>query len=451
MRQSYQFPPSFLWGAATSAYQVEGATDEGGRGTSIWDTFCKMPGRVLMDHSGDISVDHYHRYKEDVEIMRSLGLKAYRFSLSWSRLIPQGYGAVNQLGADFYSRLIDTLIEAGIQPWITLYHWDLPQKLEDEFGGWESRETVNHFADYASLVSRLYSDRAVNYMTMNEMGVIDTCGYGLGINPPCKKLSPTRLNAVRHNIILAHGLGVQALRSGAHSTIKVGLAENVSAVVPAIETEEHIAASKLAQRYQERYHLTPILEGRYHEGYIQEQGADAPAYTDEEMRVISTPIDFVGVNVYCPTYVMAAPQSPLGFKKMSLPPAYPHMHAEWITVSPQIAYWTPRLISELWNVKEIYITENGCACNDRLNAQGEVLDIDRVMYLRNHFIAAHRAVSEKIPLKGYFVWSLLDNFEWKEGYTWRFGIVYVNYQTLKRTPKLSAEFYKEVILENAVV
>ena len=451
MKDYYVFPKNFLWGAATAAYQIEGAAAEDGRGPSVWDTFCAKPGKVLQDHTGDVATDHYHRYREDVGIMADLGLKAYRMSLSWSRLLPTGAGTVNARGVDFYDRLFDELLAHGIEPWVTLYHWDMPQALEDEFGGWESREVVKRFGDYAALVAQRFSDRVHHFMTLNEMWVIADCCYTWGINPPQKTLPAKGANQVRHHVILAHGVAAEALRAHARQPLQVGLAQNLGALVPVVETPENVAAARKALRYEERGYLTPIMEGKYLDSYLQEMGADAPTIEEGDMKTIGAPLDFLGMNLYGPTYVRAAPQSPLGYVKLPTPKAYPHMHVDWINVGPQIVYWTPRLAHELWNVPAIYITENGCGCDDRLTTDGEVLDTDRVMYLRNHFIAAHRAVQEGVPLKGYFVWSLLDNFEWKEGYTQRFGLVYVNYQTLKRTPKLSAEFYREVIARNAVV
>ncbi|MFZ2653670.1 MAG: GH1 family beta-glucosidase [Victivallales bacterium] len=451
MKNYYAFPKDFVWGAATASYQIEGAAYEDGKGLSVWDTFCKLPGRIWHDHTGDVATDHYHRYLEDVKIMKDLGLKGYRFSVSWPRIFPGGRGTVNQKGLDFYDRLIDALLEAGIQPWMTLYHWDMPQALEDDFGAWESRETCRHFADYAALLSKHYSDRVRHYMTINEMWVVADCCYWYGFNPPNKKLPKIQVNQIRHNVILAHGMAVQALRNNAAGPVEIGWAHNGAALVPAIETEEHIAATKLAMRRMEGPYSVPILEGRYSDEYLQEEGGNAPKFTDEDMKIISSPLDFVGLNVYRPRYIIADKNDPNKYRDLPLPKNYPHMEADWIAVGPQITYWQPRLYHEIWHPKAIYITENGCACADKFDNDGEVYDTDRVMYMRNHLINAHRAVDEGIPLKGYFTWSLLDNFEWKEGYEWRFGITYVNYQTLERTPKLSAKFYREVIARGAVV
>ncbi len=451
MPDYYAFPKGFLWGAATAAYQIEGAVNEDGRGPSVWDSFCAKPGKVLQDHTGEVATDHYHRYREDVGIMADMGLKAYRLSIAWPRLLPTGAGAANAKGVDFYDRLIDELLARGIEPWVTLYHWDMPQALEDEFGGWESREVVKRFGDYAALVAQRYSDRVSHFMTLNEMWVVADCCYNWGFNPPEKKLPAKGANQVRHNVILAHGVGVEALRAHARRPLQVGVAHCISSLLPVMDTPEDIEATRRALRHEERGYLTPIMEGKYSEEYLREMGADAPTIEEGDMRTIGAPLDFVGLNLYHGSYVKAAPEAPQGYVKLPVPKAYPHMHVDWIKIVPQIVYWSPRLVHELWNVPALYLTESGCGCDDRLTSDGEVIDTDRVMYLRNHFIAAHRAVREGIPLKGYFVWSLLDNFEWKEGYTYRFGLVYVNYQTLKRTPKLSAKFYKTVIARNAVV
>ncbi len=457
----YQFPESFLWGAATSSYQVEGAVKEGGRGPSIWDTFSHSPGRTAMDQNGDIAVDQYHRYKEDVQLMKWLGLKAYRFSVSWSRIFPDGYGKLNEEGLSYYERLIDELLANGIEPWLTFFHWDLPQTLEDRFGGWESKETAKYFSEYVAETTKRLSDKVSNFFTINEFYCFTDSGYvdskiypgqNLGGHfPPGKSLSDKGRNQVRHNALLAHGMAVNAIRANAIKTPNVGLAENFSTCVPVIETEEHIAAAKTAFREENRHFLTAFMEGAYPESYLKDEGANAPEFTDEEMKLIGSPLDFVGANIYAPTYIKANPESPKGYSVIQHPECYPKMDMNWLFVGPQITYWAPRMLKEIWNVKAVYVTENGCACKDRLTAEKEINDTDRIFYLRNHFISAHRAVSEGMPLKGYFAWSLLDNFEWAEGYSKRFGLVYVNFETLERIPKLSAKFYKEVIAANSVL
>jgi beta-glucosidase len=446
------FPQDFLWGAATAAYQVEGAAREDGRGPSVWDTFCRRPGAVALDHNGDVATDHYHRYKQDVGLMTDLGLKAYRFSVSWSRIFPDDTGRPNPDGLDFYDRLVDELRANDIQPWMTLFHWDLPQWCEDRFHGWESKECARAFAEYAHAVTRRLGDRLAGVFTINEfMCFLDKAYLGTGEQfAPGKRVSRKTFNQARHHAVYAHGLAVQAVRAAAERPLPVGLAENIPNVVPILESPEHIAAAREALRELSGMYLTPILEGRYHPAYLEGEGADAPAFTDAEMKIIGSPLDFVGLNLYAPTYVRHDPTAPRGWAKVPTDEHYPRMHMPWLLVGPAILYWGPRLVSETWKVPGIYITENGCACPDKPNEHGEVLDTGRVMYLQEHMVHASRAAAEGYPLKGYFLWSLLDNFEWAFGYTRRFGLYYVNYETLERTPKLSAKFYADVIRRNAV-
>jgi beta-glucosidase len=450
--QAKTFPNSFIWGCATSAYQVEGAAQEDGRGVSIWDTFCRTPGRVDCDHSGDVSVDQYHKYPEDIKIMQWLGLKAYRFSIAWPRVLPDGDGLVNEKGLAYYERLTDALLGAGITPYVALFHWDLPQALQDRYGGWTSRETSKRFADYAALVAKRLSDRVVNWLTINELSCFTDCAYGsTPWHPPALPATRKELNAIRHNALVAHGLGVRAIRANAKKSILVGIADNAQACTPIFETPEHIAAAEKAMREVNASFLTAIMEGAYTERYLKSNGADAPVFTAEEMKIIGAPLDFVGLNCYRPEYYRAA-QNPDGFEQVPMAPSHPRIDTDWLYLDPQCLYWGIRNIAKIWNVKNIYITENGCAAKDKFTAgKNEILDTDRIMYLRGHLKSAERVIQEGLPLKGYFVWSLLDNFEWARGYTQRFGIVYVNYTTLARTPKLSAEFYRTVIREQRTV
>jgi beta-glucosidase len=346
---------------------------------------------------------------------------------------------------------VDELLANGIEPWMTLYHWDLPQSLETRFGGWRSPETSRRFGDYVAKVTARVSDRVTNYFTINEFTCYTGLGYESGVHAPGLKLPKREIAQLRHNALLGHGLAVQAIRANARKKPNVGLAENSQVCVPVIETEEHIAAARRAFRVRNAPYLTAVMEGAYIEEYLKKMGPDAPAFTAEEMKIIGSPLDFVGMNMYNPHYIRADADAPGGFVYVDLPAAYPRMVPDWLHVGPQITYWGPRLVSELWKPKAVYITENGCACDDRLTTDKQVYDTDRVMYLRNHFINMHRTVSEGWPLKGYFLWSLLDNFEWARGYTQRFGIVYVNYSTQERIPKLSAKFYRETIARNAVV
>jgi beta-glucosidase len=445
-----EFPKGFLWGSATAAYQVEGAVTEDGRGPSIWDTFSHTQGKVVDNATGDIADDHYHRYKEDVQLMKSLGVKTYRFSIAWPRVFPAGDGPPNPKGLDFYNRLVDELLANNIQPFATLYHWDLPQALQDRGGGWESRDTAKAFGDYAGYVSERLSDRVKHFFTINEFGAFLEVGYRLGIHAPGLKLPAGRFNQARHHAVLGHGLAVQAIRAKAKPGTRIGLAENMTICVPVIETATHIEAATRAAREMNAPYMTVIQEGKYTDLYLNTAGPDAPKFTPEDLKIISSPLDFVGINIYFPTYVRAD-SSPPRFALVPPPKSYPHMASTWLNIGPEALYWGPRHVAKIWNVKEIYITENGCSSSDIPAADGTVYDTDRVMYLRNYLSQLQRATSNGIPVRGYFLWSLMDNFEWADGYTNRFGLHYVDYATQKRTPKLSAAFYREVIARNAVV
>jgi beta-glucosidase len=383
-----------------------------------------------------------------VQLMKNLGLKTYRFSVAWPRVFPQGTGTPNPKGLDFYNRLVDELLANNIQPFCTLFHWDLPQALEDK-GGWQSRDTSEAFANYAGYVAEHLSDRVKHFMTMNEMSSFVDIGYRDGRHAPGLKLPPAGVNQVRHHAVLAHGLAVQAIRAHAKPGTKVGLAENANAAVPIIETPEHIAAAVKAYREVNAGYLTVVMEGKYTDAYLAHHGAAAPKFTAADMKAIGSPLDFVGLNLYTPLYVRAD-DSPAGFAVIPPPKSYPHMMSNWLHVGPEALYWSPKLAAQIWNLKEIYITENGASSADVLTPDGHVYDSDRVMYLRNYLTQLHRAVSEGVPVRGYFCWSLMDNYEWADGYDYRFGIHYVDFKTQKRTPKMSAHFYKEVIARNAL-
>ena len=443
------FPQGFLWGSATASYQVEGAVHEGGRGPSIWDTFAHTPGKTHNGDTGDVADDYYHRYKEDIRLMRDLGLKTCRFSVAWSRIFPTGTGQPNQQGLDFYRRMTDTLIENGIQPYCTLYHWDLPQPLQDR-GGWENRDTAKAFADYAGYTAGKLSDTVKHFMTMNEMRTFVELGYSSGTHAPGLKLDARRVAQLTHYVVLAHGMAVQAIRAQAKPGTRVGIADNITATTPVIESKDHIEAAHRALREENAMYLTVLEEGRYTDLYLKRLGSNAPKFTDGEMKIIHSPMDFVGINIYQPTYVRAD-DSEKGYTVVPMPDSFPRMYSPWLYVGPEALYWGPKLVASLWNVKEIYITENGASSDDRIAPDGHVYDTDRVMYLRNYLHQLQRAVSEGVPVKGYFLWSLLDNFEWADGYEKRFGITYVDFKTQKRTPKLSAHFYKQVIEANRVL
>jgi beta-glucosidase len=456
-----EFPKGFVWGVATASYQIEGSPNADGKGKSIWDTYAHTPGKIKNGDTGDVANDHYRRYKEDVALMKELGVRAYRFSISWPRIFPAGTGQPNARGLDFYSRLVDELRAAGIEPFATLYHWDLPQALQDK-GGWQSRDTAKAFADYSGYMAEKLSDRVKHFFTINEFQSfveMGHCGVDLVVQgkllrtelAPGLKLEPAALNQVRHHAVLGHGLAVQAIRAKGTPSTKVGPAEVMYAAVPVIDTPEHVKAAEAATREMNAAYLTVMLEGKYTDAYVKAAGEDAPKFTDDDLKAIASPLDFVGINVYTPKlYVLASDQAP-GYRAVPMNASHPKMFSSWHTFGPEVLYWAPRLLHSIWKPKEIYITENGCAASDELAADGNVYDSDRVMYLRNGLAHLQRATAEGVPVKGNFVWSLMDNFEWGDGYGTRFGLVYVDFTTQKRTPKLSASYFREAAARNTVV
>ena len=441
-----QFPDGFLWGCATSAYQIEGAAREGGRGPSIWDTFSHMPGKTFQGATGDVADDSYHRYKEDVKLLHDLGAKAYRFSISWSRVFPSGSGKPNEAGLEFYLRLIDELLTYGVEPYVTLFHWDLPQGLS---GGWQSRDTSKAFADYAGFVAKRLSDRVRHFMTINEFVCFTDLSYKIGQFAPGLKLGAAQVNQIRHHGLLAHGLALQGIRANAAKGTLVGLAENPKVYVPVIETAPHIEAAQRAFREENAPFLTAVMEGRYTDGYLAAAGPAAPSVQADDMKIIGGAVDFVGLNVYQPEYARAD-ASAAGYAVVRRPASFPHMASPWLFIGPEVIYWAVRHTSTLWKAPALYITENGTSGQDLRGADGRIEDTDRVMFLRNYLTHLQRAAAEGFPIKGYFLWSLLDNFEWADGYSKRFGIHYVDFKTQTRTPKLSAQWYREVIQRNAV-
>src|SRR3954447_12487882 len=444
------FPSGFIWGTATSAYQVEGAVDEDGRGRSIWDTFAHTPGKIADRSNGDRANDHFHRYKEDVRLIKQLGVRAYRFSIAWPRVFPLGGGKANPKGLDFYERLLDELLTNDIEPFATLYHWDLPQALQDKLGGWRSVETSRAFGDYAGVVAERLSDRVKSFFTVNEVGRFVNFGYGWGIDAPGLKLPDGKLNQVRHNVALAHGLAVQAIRAKGRARTKVSPAENIAACLPAIATPENIRAAEIATRELNAGFLGVVLTGNYTDGFLAYAGKNAPKFTADELKIISSPNDFVGLNIYAPQYYVVAIDKAPGFKVLPFPTSFPHMNVDWLRIGPKTAYWVPRLAAKLWNIETIYISENGTSADDKIAADGQIYDLDRIMYLRNYLAQLQRATSEGVPVRGYFLWSLMDNFEWIYGFEKRFGVYRVDFKTQRRTAKLSASFYRDVIARNAI-
>lgn len=455
---SYQFPADFAWGAATAAYQIEGATAEDGRKLSVWDTFSATPGRVLNGSTGAVACDHYHRYREDVKLMASLGIKHYRFSIAWTRILPDGRGDVNEAGVDFYRRLVDCLLEHGITPHATLFQWDSPQALEDLYGSWRSRKIAKDFADYATAVVSRLGDRITHWMTINEIHCFTHIGYGVREVPPhapgtvVKHLKDVWQTS--HHALLAHGMACQAIRAASPVPCSVALVDNFVPTVPIAESPEHIAAAQAA------FHVfstngglvEPALTGAYSSALLEQLGKDAPDIREGDLQTIHQPLDAFGFNNYFATYVRAIDRAP-GYEFLDFPKSYPKLHMPWLVFTPDSTYWGIRHVSETLGRADlpIYITENGCAVEDELTPQGEVIDTDRILFLRQYLRSAHRAISEGYPLKGYFVWSLLDNFEWAWGYDRRFGITYVDYATQQRIPKASAYWYSECIRQNRVV
>lgn len=436
------FPEGFLWGAATASYQIEGAAQEDGRGPSIWDTFCRTPGKVLNADNGDVACDHYHRYNEDIGLMADLGLKAYRFSVAWPRILPTGTGAVNEAGLAFYDRLVDALLAQGIQPFATLYHWDLPQPLQDA-GGWPNRATVDAFANYTDVISRRLGDRVKHWMTINEPWVAAFLGYGIGVHAPGISDPKAALQAA-HHLLLGHGRAVSILRANV-SGVKVGIVPNPSWVDPASDSEEDIAAARRHDGFLNRWYIDPIYKGEYPADMWALYGAAVPDIHDGDMAIISQPTDFLGVNNYQRSVIKHGGQAPLFIDSVSPEGEYTAMDWE---VYPDGLYRLLVRLHQDYNPGAMYITENGAAYEDVVNADGEVCDEKRLAYLEGHFAAAHRAIQDGVPLKGYFVWSLLDNFEWSFGYSKRFGLIYVDYETLQRIPKQSAKWYAEVTRAN---
>ncbi|MGO8757994.1 MAG: GH1 family beta-glucosidase [Terracidiphilus sp.] len=444
--ENRRFPKGFLWGCATSAFQTEGAPGEDRKGPSNWDVFSHTPGKIHNGETADMADDSYHRYKEDIALLKQLGVGAYRMSISWPRIFPNGTGQPNAAGLDHYKRVIDELQKNGITPYVTLFHWDLPAALD---GGWQSRDTAKAFADYAAYTARQLAGRVRHFMTTNEFVCFTDFGYRDGMYAPGLKLGPAEVNQVRHHGVLAHGLGVQAIRANAPGA-QVGLAESASYCVPVIEDPANVEAALRATHELNGMFLTPVMEGKYPETYLKKEGANAPRIAPGDMEAIGSPLDFVGLNVYTPTYVRAD-DSERGFTVEPVAATYPHMISPWLTVGPEAIYWAVRNTSNLWHPKAVFITENGCSAEDAVTAGGRIEDIERVMYLRNNLTHLQRAAAEGYPIKGYFLWSLLDNFEWSFGYSTRFGVHYVDFKTQKRTPKLSAEWYRAVVAKNAVL
>ena len=453
-----EFPKDFRWGVATAAYQIEGAAAEDGRKPSVWDTFSHTPGKTKNGDTGDVACDHYHRFKDDVKLMVELGIKHYRFGISWSRVIPDGRGAVNEKGVDFYQRLADTLLENGITPHATLFHWDTPQALEDRYGSWRSREIAKDFADYCSVTVKRLGDRVTNWMTLNEIFCFTYKSYAVTETPEhapgLMVKSRQEILQTVHHALLAHGMGCQAIRAASPKPCQVSLVVNFDPYIPVIETPENIEAVKKAFVAEEHNGtvLVPALTGKYNPQAIEKLGADAPNVQNGDMEIIAQPLDLLGFNNYTGTYVRAADNA-AGYELLPLPKEYPKIQMPWLNYLPESLYWGVRMISEALGKKDlpICITENGCATEDEVTEKGEVIDLTRVLFLRAYLQNAQRATAEGYPLIGYFHWSLMDNFEWPWGYTRRFGLTHVDFKTQKRTPKQSFRWLQQAIKDNRVI
>jgi beta-glucosidase len=441
------FPPGFLWGAATSAYQIEGSPLADGAGAGIWHRFSHTPGRTYGGHTGDVACDHYRRWAEDVDLMRRLGLGAYRFSLSWGRLVPQGRGRPNPAGIDFYSRLIDRLLEAGIQPSVTLYHWDLPAALDDR-GGWLNPDIAGWFADYAEVAFRAYGDRVSLWTTINEPWVVVDAGYLHGVNAPGHQ-NLFEAPIAFHHLLLAHAAAVRRFRGGWKG--RIGLVVNLEPKDAASDRPEDQEAARRADVYNNLVHLDPVFFGRYPEGMDEIFGEAWPRFASEEVALIREPIDFVGVNYYTRRVVRHDDDAaPMRVSPVPVPGATA-MSTGW-EVFPAGLTRALLQVKERYGPVPIHVTENGAAFPDPdPSADGRVDDPLRLQCYRDHLLALLDAIRLGVDVRGYFAWSLLDNFEWSCGYSIRFGLVHVDFATQRRTPKASAEFYREVIRTNGAV
>ena len=443
-----QFPSGFVWGSATASYQIEGAWQTDGKGESIWDRFTHTPGHILDGSNGDVACDHYHRWPDDIKLMQSLDLQAYRLSVAWPRILPTGRGAVNQAGIDFYSRVVDGLLAAGIVPFVTLYHWDLPQALQDQ-GGWTVRPTAEAFVEYTDIVTRALGDRVKNWITHNEPWCAAMLSHQIGEHAPGWKRWPAAL-AAGHHTLLSHGWAIPVIRANSAGA-EAGITLNYTVSHPASDSPADVAAARWHDGYSHRWFTDPVFGRDYPAdmvaSYIDHKflprGLDFVQPGD--MAAIAAPTDFLGVNTYTRAVVRA------GADGLPVEVAQPGAHTDigW-EVYPEGMYELLNRLYFGYGTTKLYITENGCAYSDGPDASGVINDEKRIAYLRAYLTAAHRAIQNGVPLAGYFVWSLMDNFEWAKGYSQRFGIVWVDYETQQRIPKASARWFQDAIAANAI-
>lgn len=450
------FPSGFLWGSATASYQIEGATHEDGRSLSIWDQFAATPGKTFQGDTGDIADDHYHRMPQDVALMAELGLGAYRFSLAWPRILPQGRGQINTPGLDFYDRLVDTLLAHNIKPFATLYHWDMPLVLEEK-GGWVNRDTAYAFAEYAEVVAKRLGDRVDAWITLNEPWCSAFLGYGIGVHAPGLQDRQAAFDA-GHNLLLAHGLAVPRIRANIAPTAQVGITLNFTPQYAADERPETLRAIERADAFSNRWFLDPIYHSRYPDNLFASFHVNPPPIQEGDFAIIGAPIDFLGVNYYSRSLMQSKSTTASSDGSENHENSEGHEGVEAIRPVPGSMYtemgWEvyPQGLTDLlvrlyreYAIPALYVTENGAAFADQWNGEDHVSDSRRVEYLHSHIQAQARAIAAGVPLHGYFVWSLLDNFEWGEGYSKRFGIIYVDYPTQRRVLKDSALWYKSFI------
>lgn len=443
-----QFPTDFTWGTATASYQIEGAAALDGRTPSIWDTFAHTPGKVFNGDTGDEACDHYHRYATDFDLMKNLGFNAYRFSTSWSRIIPNGRGAVNHKGLDFYDRLLDALLERQIMPYATLYHWDLPQTLEDK-GGWASRDTAYAFAEYTDVLTQHLGDRLKNWITLNEPWCSAYLGYGIGIHAPGKTDFATSLQAA-HHLLFAHGLAMPIIRSNVPNS-NAGIVLNLVPTYAHNHSSQNEPAVQGMDGFFNRWYLEPIFGKGYPTDILEAYAAHAPRILDNDLQIIAAPLDFFGINYYSRSVVETIPSNPnsqnvgeiLGFKQVNIPNV-PRTSLNW-EVYPQGLTDLLLRVQHDYNPKSLLVTENGATYQDQLEPDGSINDAARTAYFQSHIAACQTAITQGAKLSGYFAWSFLDNFEWAEGYDKRFGITYVDFKTQERTVKRSGQWFRQFL------
>jgi len=444
-----QFPNDFVWGAATAAYQIEGAVSEDGRGLSVWDMLCRKPGAIWKGQSGAVACDHYHRWREDVALMQQLGLRGYRMSIAWPRILPDGTGVVNEAGLAFYDRLVDALLAAGIQPWITLFHWDYPYELFCR-GGWLNRDSIDWFADYTRIVVDRLSDRVSHWMTFNEPQMFLALGHVSGVHAPGMQYADAEMLRACHHAFCAHGKAVQAIRASSRQPALVGYAPAAFVKMPPGNSPAELELARAAMfsvtnrgHFNNAWYMDPVLRGQYPEDGWQLFHDVLPPVQPGDMELMHQPLDFLGANIYGGVTVDQRPGNTGDYPEREEAQGHPITMMGWHVV-PESLYWGPRLLAERYQLP-IVITENGMSGHDWVTPDGRVHDTYRIEFTRQYLTALARAMRDGIDIRGYFHWSLLDNFEWGEGYKQRFGLIHVDYQTQQRTPKDSYAWYREVI------